>query len=144
VRTWRCWACGSWTLTQTGSERARRVRRSTAANWGGRKNSHSTGQRRCPWTPSRGWRTLAGARRSACICRDVSHLSAAKCSRRAIRGLGASYLDSMVLVLVLTLMLSLAGTGIVLRRSWSLAVWAAGALESELRRGGSGGALPPV
>jgi hypothetical protein len=50
----------------------------------------------------------------------------------------------MVLVLVLTLMLSLAGMGIVLRRSWSLAVWAAGALESELRRGGSGGALPPV
>jgi hypothetical protein len=56
------------------------------------------------------------------------------------------YLDSMVVVVVLVtvLKLSLAGTGMLLRRSWSFAVWAEGALESELRRGGSGGALPLV
>lgn len=43
---------------------------------------------------------------------------------------------------VLVVVLSMLGRVEIL--SWSFAVWAAGAVESELRRGGSGGAVPAV
>jgi hypothetical protein len=64
------------------------------------------------------------------------------------------YLDSMVLlllllvvvvvVLVLVVFVVVVFLGMVERRSWTLAVWAEGAVDSELRRGGSGGAMPLV
>jgi hypothetical protein len=47
------------------------------------------------------------------------------------------YLESMALVVFWVL-------GSVETRSWSFAVWAAGAVEIELRRGGSGGTMPLV
>lgn len=62
------------------------------------------------------------------------------------------YLDSMVLLLLLLVVVVVlvlvvfvvVFLGMVESRSWTLAVWAEGAVESELRRGGSGGAMPLV